>query len=136
MATSATTLLNRFSYPKVPGDQPWSIIDVTGPVSYAQIVPGNPPSGGQQLFAQDFGLTTLDFVMAMGSNDGTYTVIVIPVTGKPGLQPLGYSLGNAFDSLLLQWNETNPAPPDEEEEAPPLTDLSGSMVRLLAIGRY
>ena len=134
MATSATQLLVRLSYPKVPGDQPWSMIDVTGPASYTPVTPGTPTtpvSGGQQIFAQDFGLTQLDFVCAMGSSDGIYFVTLIPVNGKPGVPPTTYASGNAFTSVILSWGELNPA-----EDVPPATNLSTSKVRLLAIGRY
>ena len=65
MATSAAQLLSRFSYPKQPGDQPWSIIEVRGPQSYAQVT--GMPGGGQQVTAADFGLQSLDFVIPMGT---------------------------------------------------------------------
>lgn len=134
MATSLTQLMVRMSYPKVPGDQPWSIIDVTGPASYVPVTPGSPtvaPSGGQQIFAQDFGLTALDFVCAMGSSDAIYFVTLIPVNGKPGAAATTYSPGNPFNSVIISWEERNPA-----ADVPPATNLSTSKVRLLAIGRY
>jgi hypothetical protein len=133
---SATHLLLRYSYPKVPGDQQWSIIDVAGPTNYTPITQGapGPPvvpvSGGQQIFAQDFGLQALDLVVAMGSQDGLYIVDVIPVNGRPGGPITDYAVGSDFNSVLLNWVELTTV-----EEAPPATNLSTSRVRLLAIGR-
>lgn len=119
MATSTTALLKRFSFPKVPGDQPWSIIDVTGPASYVQVTPGNPPTGGQRVNAQDFGLQALDFVAAMASTSGQLFVNVIPL-----------GVGE-YNSVLLQWMMSGATP----EEAPAAGNLSTTTVRLLAIGR-
>lgn len=125
MATSATSLLKRYGYPKVPGDQPWSVLIVTGPANYTPVTPGSPgppvvsPSGGQLIRAQDFGLQSFDFVVGMASNDGLYFVAVIPLGG-----------GGEFNSVLLNWVEANPV-----EDVPPATNLSTSTVRLLAIGR-
>src|SRR5215467_8560245 len=90
----AAALLTRYSYPKVPGDQYESIIDVTGPASYTPLVPGTPgppvtpPTGGQRITAQDFGLLALDLVVSMGSTDGGHYVVVVPELVAPPPNPL------------------------------------------------
>jgi hypothetical protein len=117
--TATTNILLRQNYPKVPGDQPWSMIDVRGPATYDPLVPGEPPTGGQRITARDFGLQFLEFVVAMGSNDGGYCVVVIPDH---------FALQSDMDAVLLQWLD-NPAGTESSG------DLSGSIVRLLAIGR-
>ena len=72
MATS-TFLLTRYGYPKVPGDNPESIIDVVGPTAYVQLVAGSTgppivqPTGGQRIFASAFGLQSLDFEIGRAS---------------------------------------------------------------------
>jgi hypothetical protein len=135
VATSAALLLTRFSYPKVPGDQPWSIIDVTGPASYTEVTPGSPgppvvaPTGGQEIWAQDFGLQAFDFVVAMGSNDGQYAGVIVPVGGTV-TAPGEFTPGGDFESLLLMWMDLSTG-----LEATAATDLSASFLRLLAIGR-
>lgn len=107
----AATILGRFSYPKVPGDQPWSIIDLQGPASY--------PNGGQLIYPADFGLQSFDFVAAMQSVFG-YTVEIVPTTA---------TIGGAYSVLSVQWYLAgDPVAFD--------TDLSAASVRLLAIGRY
>src|SRR5215471_21711463 len=107
----ATALLTRFSYPKVPGDQPESILDVTGPASYTPVTPGTPgppitpPTGGQRITAADFGLQSLDFVIAIGSTDGSYSVIVVPELIEPVPNPpLPTQLPDGtFSALRLVW---------------------------------
>lgn len=133
MATSATVLLNRFSYPKVPGDQPWSQIDVTGPAAYVQMVPsstpGVPPTGGQEIHAQDFGLQALEFVVAMGSQDGGYWGIIVPLGGSIATHK-ELTPGDDFDSVLLVWMD-----PTTGLQATAGDDLSTSTMRLLGVGR-
>lgn len=128
MATSATQLLVRYSFPKVPGDQPWSIIDVTGPTAYTQLFPqppGTPPQGGQMLTAQDFGLQALDFVVAIGTGDGLYVGEIIPLGGNLVI-PAVFD-GDDFAVFLLVWMQATGG------EA--TGDLSASKMRLLGIGR-
>ena len=136
----ATQVMSRFSYPKVPGDTPWSILDATGPASYVAVLPVPPaappvgdepaaeaaaraaPTGGQTITAADFGLQSLDWVGAMGSdNTGTYSVSVVPGD---------FNLGAPLDYVLLLWFDAATG-----AESADGADLSGSTVRLLAIGR-
>lgn len=127
MATSATQLLTRFSYPKQPGDQPWSIIDVTGPLVYTPISGFNPLSGGQRITAQDFGLQAIDIVVAMGSNDAFASVVAIPLGGTPEV-PTMFD-GGDFQLFTLMWIELSTGVQVAGGS------LSSSVVRLLALGR-
>lgn len=114
----ATQLLLRYSYPKQPGDQPWSIIDVTGPTSYVPLAPGTPPTGGQVINASDFGLQAIDVVMAQGSSDGRYS----------GMIPSGV-IGGDSTTVRLAWVNVAGG------QAAAASDLSPLHMRLLAIGR-
>jgi|SRR5215471_13002155 len=130
----ATALLTRFSYPKVPGDQPESILDVTGPASYTPVTPGTPgppitpATGGQRITAADFGLQSLEFVVSLGSTDGQYSVIVVPETTEPPPNPpLPTQLPDGtFSAVLLAWMQLGGAQASG--------DLSQSAVRLFARG--
>jgi hypothetical protein len=120
-------ILIRLSYPKQPGDTPWSMADVTGPASYVQVVPGTPsplmvPSGGQPLVPHDFGLQSFHIILHQGSNDGLYSVVAIPVTTIPPGD-------DAFFAAVLMWIDL-----ETGLEVDAATDLSASSVRLLAIG--
>ena len=119
-----SNILLRYSYPKVPGDQPWSMIDVRGPSTYTPFVPTAPgppivpQSGGQLIHAQDFGLQALDFVVAMACGDGPYTILVFPEK---------FALQSEFPAVRLAWMNF------------PTGQASGNLnqfiIRLLAIGR-
>ena len=113
-------LMSRFSYPKVPGDGFESVVDVTGPVNYTQIA-GTPPTGGQVITAADFGLQSMDWVGAMGSDNGQYAAIVFPVP---------FTQGSSLNSVLLMWTLAASG-----AQAPPGANLSARTVRLLAKGR-
>lgn len=119
MATSPQ-LLTRFSYPKVPGDQPWSIIDVRGPANYALLLTGTPPTGGQLVTAAAFGLQSIDFAMAMDSQNGAWNVHLVPD---------GFAVGGSFTGVRIAWSSLNAG-----TQAPAATDLSAAIVRLMAIG--
>ena len=115
----ATALMSRFSYPKVPGDSLWSIVDVTGPASYVPPSVGVSPTGGQPITAADFGLQSIDWIGTMGSPGAQYNVIVIPTS----------TIGAPFNAARLMWlGVTGTA-------VSPGANLSGNTVRLLAIGR-
>jgi len=120
----SAVVMSRFSYPKVPGDTPWSVIDVSGPEAYEQIVIGQadePPDGGQEITAADFGIQSLDFIASMGSDDGQCGVHVIPAH---------FFEGDSLTEVLLQWITLA-----DGAEVDADTDLSDFTVRLLAIGR-
>ena len=130
-----TSILTRYGYPKVPGDQPESVTDVNGPVAYVAITPGSPgppvvlPTGGQTVTAADFGLQSLDYVESMGSTDGLYSVVIIPlmIASSP-IPPLVTQLPDGtFSAVLLKWVTAG----GTEASG----DLSQSVVRLFARGR-
>jgi len=131
----ATALLTRYSYPKVPGDQPESIIDVTGPNPYTAFVNGSPgpplvlPTGGQRITAEDFAMKGLDFVAAMPSPDGRYQVRVVPemVSPPPNPQPTQLPDGE-FVAVRLVWLDSAGAQASG--------NLSTASVRLFARGRW
>jgi hypothetical protein len=127
----ATALLTRYGYPKVPGDQPESIIDVSGPASYTPLVEGSPGppitpiTGGQRITAADFGLQSLDFVVGMGSTFGSYFVVVFPELTTP--PPSTQLPDGSFRSALLAWMDIAGGQASG--------DLSQFTVRLFARGR-
>jgi len=112
-------ILNRFSYPKQPGDQPWCVADFWGPSNYTPVTPGHPPTGGQRIAAQDFALVTIDWVLAMGDHTGDYSIVVIPAN---------FEVGNAVDAVLLKWITATGS------QVAAGTDLSSFIVRLIASG--
>lgn len=121
----ATELLLRYSYPKQPGDQPWSILDLNGPTSYVTFVPtATPPTGGQLVSVADFGLQAADIVLAMSfmpNNLGGFYAAIFPVNP---------SINGDFSQFRVGWYNlatfVQPAPG---------ANLSTAVVRLLAIGR-
>jgi len=80
-------------YPAPPGSNNWCVATVAGPVLYAVISTGSPPTGGQTILASTFGLTNFNYVQGSASDDGQFGVRVIypgnPQTGVP--------------SVILQW---------------------------------
>jgi hypothetical protein len=128
--------LLRFGYPKVPGDAVWSVLDVVGPASYVQVVPGSPPTGGQLITAADFGMQALDFVAAMAPNTATPAAIVsvIPVIPPlpPGVVIFTPDMFNAeMTSVILEWWVSSPV----FGQAATNAALNTEIVRLYAIGR-
>lgn len=116
----AATVMSRFSYPKVPGDSLWSMLDITGPTAYVPVVAGTPPTGGQLIPASNFGLQSIDWVQSTGSDNGGFDIVCIPMP---------FSLGNPMPAVLLMWvNALTGA-------QAPAGNLSARTVRLLAIGR-
>src|SRR4051812_44188258 len=65
-------------YPAPPGNKPICILDVIGPASYTQIAIATPPTGGQDITARQFGLSTIEAAWVGGvSDNGQYTVQVV-----------------------------------------------------------
>jgi hypothetical protein len=126
----ATHILIRLSYPKQPGDTPWSIIDVDGPKSYVPVVEGDPgppivpATGGQDVFPSDFGMQSFHIVLAQGSTFASYEVVVIPMTVLPPGD-------DAFFVAKLMWFDIGDGTPVQVAAG---FDLSKFSVRLLAIG--
>lgn len=105
-------------YPKPPGDKLISVATLAGPSTYAPVVTGSPPTGGQTILASDFGLVDFDFVHGSLSDDGQYGVNVIYPNNPQ--EPV--------TSAILQWFT---AATGVEAGA---VDLSGRTVRLLLRG--
>jgi hypothetical protein len=124
-------ILIRYSYPKQPGDTPWSIVDVEGPTSYVQVTAGSAgpplvrPTGGQPIFPKDFGLQSFHIILQQASQDALYRVDVIPFLivdqSNPG--------GDAFIQSVLRWTVIATG-----AQVAAGVDLSAHSVRLLAIG--
>ena len=132
----AAFLLTRYGYPKVPGDNPESIIDVSGPTAYVQLVAGSAgppivqPTGGQRMSASAFGLQSLDFVAAMGTaSNGLYFVVVVPdlIQLQPPNLPTSLPDGT-FGAVRLAWMLFAGG------QVAASTNLSTSIIRLFARG--
>lgn len=118
----SATPMSRFSYPKVPGDGPWSVVDVAGPTSYVQMAQGTPPTGGQILTAAGFGLQSLDWVAVIGPSDNyQYSVQVVPLPLLPG---------SPFEAMAVAWSVTATG-----AQVANGINLSARTVRMLGIGR-
>lgn len=107
------------SYPAVPGNKPFSVLDVAGPTSYVQYVP--PSTGGQVISARQFGLQSIEVVYAVGRDStGAYFVNAL-------LSP--FNRNNASSGVILSWETPVGA------QAGAGANLSASVVRLFAIGQ-
>ena len=85
-------------YPAPPGSQLESISTHVGPALYATLVQGTPPTGGDTLNADEFGLKFFDSVEVLGLDaTGTYTALPIwdsGITGQPtSVKLIWYSAG-------------------------------------------
>ena len=129
MAGITQILSQSENFPKVPGDQPWSVVDIAGPASYVQLVPAAPiVTGGQQIDKTVLGLATnVVFAAVLGSDDGTYYANVFLKPFIPG-QPTGS--GAVAGGIVLQWIT---AATGAEVSAGVV--LSARTLRVLAIGR-
>lgn len=124
----AVQILTRFSYPKQPGDSPWSVADITGPTSYVEITPGTlvppvPASGGQLISPADFALQSFDIVLGGASSDGKFAVHAIPDLTPPA------PMDDVFANFRLMWIDLSTG-----QQATAGQNLGTSSVRLLAIG--
>lgn len=106
-------------YPAPPGNKNWVIGTVAGPLSYASIVTGSPPTGGQSVKASDVGLVDIEFFECEGSDDGQFGVIAI--YPKNPQTPVS--------SVLLFWYTLNTG-----AQVGAATNLSARTVRFRAIG--
>jgi hypothetical protein len=64
-------------YPCPPGNRNQAVGSFSGPAAYAQVVPGNPPTGGFQLTAAQLGLVSIEFMTCSLDASGTYNAEVI-----------------------------------------------------------
>ena len=68
-------------FPQAAGARMMSIIDHKGPASYATLVTGSPPTGGDLLTAAECGLKFITAVSAQLSDDGQYLVDASSMAG-------------------------------------------------------
>ena len=108
------------------GAQPAGKITWGGPASYAQLVPGTVPSGGDgPLTPSMFGLPILTHAFPALSADGQW--MVFPVIFAQGQKMLLTWRSTATGSIGGQSQTTG-------AEAAAATNLSGSQVAILAFG--
>jgi len=112
------------SYPAVPGNKRVSVLDVAGPASYTQVTisAGVAPTGGQAVSASAFGLSGLEYVHSMRSDDGIYQVLVY-------MAP--FQKNNPSPGVILAWFVASTG-----VQVTALTNLSARTVRLAAQGSY
>lgn len=113
-------------FPTSWGSNRASVMGVQGPASYTQITPGVPPAvatGGQTIYAKDFGLKYFDYVVAGLSDSGAYRVECIP-GDRSNAGPKGACL-----TYTLRWVVVSSG-----NQAAGLADLDAEYVRVLAIG--
>lgn len=112
-----------FNYPTAWGNIKSSIVGHAGPASYTQVTTGAiPVTGGDTVYATEFGLKRLAGVIPLGLSDtGAYEVYAIPVTDSD------YRV--AATTYRLRWVVTATG-----AEAAGAVDLSAQTVRLLGLG--
>jgi hypothetical protein len=116
---SSGPILNGFPAQGI-GDRVISVVDHKGPASYASVVTGAPPSGGDSLTAAECGMKYIEAVFAGLSDDGTYNVEASPTV----------SGGGAATSAVLMWITANTG-----AQVGAATNLSARTIRCLVIGR-
>jgi hypothetical protein len=109
-------------YPAVPGNKKFAVIDVYGPTSYTQVGAANPITGGQALFAKQFGLNKIEAVFIMGAGGGLYTAVPHTTAQNPAI---------AANKITLQWVLSVSG-----AEVAGATNLSAVPLRICAIGNY
>ncbi len=113
-------------YPTSFGSSRAAVMGIVGPASYTQVVPGTAPAvatGGQTIYARDFGLKYFDYVVAGLSDTGAYRVECIPGE-RSGSGPKGASL-----TYTLRWEVVATG-----AEAAAELDLDAEVVRVLVVG--
>lgn len=108
-------------FPAVPGNKPFTIVDIPGPASYTQVGVATPPTGGVTINAADIGLTNIEFFMVLGSDNGQYG-------GEPIIDSTFLGRGAATVRFLAYVLNTG-------AQVTGATDLSGRTFRVFAFGR-
>jgi hypothetical protein len=110
------------------GDRPYTLVEVAGPASYAQVVNGvapAAPTGGQALTGISLqlgpGTTPEGIICVGGSTSGTYTV--------EAFQATAYAQGAGNQNWILRWTVAATG-----AEVAAAVNLSGEVVRLLCFG--
>lgn len=108
-----------------------SVFPHAGPASYIPMQPGSPAAvpidDGDRVYATEAGLKFFDYVAAGITDDGLYEVVAVPLNesdnGGANTPAGGYA------SYGLVWYVIN-----TRTQVTETTDLSGSIVRLFAVG--
>jgi hypothetical protein len=98
------------------GDRILGACDHTGPASYATVVPGATPTGGDTIYPAEMGLKEFTRIIPGMSDDGTYIIhgVVIP--------------GGA--SAVLLWATANTG-----AQVANTTNLASRTAKIMAVGR-
>jgi hypothetical protein len=116
---SSSSCLNGFPA-AVAGDRYMSVVDHKGPASYATVVTGTPPTGGDVLQASECGLKYITAVSGQISDDGQFSVEATPTVGG----------GGEATSVILLWVTVNTG-----AQVGNATNLSARTIRLIVFGR-
>ena len=116
MTSPLSSTKNHADFPMSLGPRVIGLSDHKGPSSYTVISIATPPTGGDAVVPQEFGLKTISaLIPASGSDDGTYGVRALKVSDT---------------SWILQWYTLATG-----AEVSGSTNLSAKTVTLFAIGR-
>jgi len=115
-----STSENVADFPQGWGNRMVALVDHKGPASYASIVTGTPPTGGDSLTAAECGLKYISAVLGALSDDGQYAVDATMTVGAEG----------EVTKVILGWAVFNTG-----AQVTAATNLSARTVRLLVIGR-
>lgn len=114
-------------YPDSFGGHRASVFPHAGPASYTQMAAdspvGVPVTGGDDVEAVEAGMKYFDYLVGGISDDGLYEVVAVPKARSD------YQSGAAQTEYVLVWYTISTRTQVAAE-----TDLSGSIVRLFAVG--
>lgn len=113
-------------YPTTFGDKRISCFTHKGPASYAAIVNGTPPTGGDTVTAAEAGIKAFDALLGgMTSDNGQFIVQGVSPNGNP-LSPWGVQ---PAITMKLRWLTAATG-----AEVAGATDLSARTIRLCIVG--
>lgn len=119
-------------YPQPFGNKRVSCWYHTGPASYAALVVGTPPTGGDSVSDTEAGLRYFDYIYGGISDNGQYRVEAIPSAGNPA-QAQGAGQGGTQGAQQRTWKLRWEVIATGAEVAGAV-NLSARTVRLFAIG--
>lgn len=108
--------------PHTPGDEVYARGTFNGPVSYTQVTPGSPPTGGQIVNAKDLGFTGGITHMDI-SGDGTGAFSAVAIFDNSPLIPMM--------QVRILWLTAGTG-----AQVAGATNLSTKVLRFRAEGRY
>lgn len=118
----ANSGLIKGEYPQPCGRKLQAVANIAGPASYTQVTTGTPPTGGQQITADQiktlFGFNYVDYIDVSASTDGQYDVTVIYPDSNTGV-----------NTIRLLWTTAATG-----AQVAGGTNLSGVSIRAMAIG--